>query len=85
MFYECIGSIGLMVLLDKGKITQEQFESFKHLNIVGLVGSIDNDMATTDLTIGECEEMAHPFLVENHHIMPMPQAHRPLFIEFAKP
>lgn len=35
-----------------GDITQEQFDNFKHLNIVGLVGSIDNDMAGTDMTIG---------------------------------
>lgn len=35
-----------------GKITQEKHDAHKHLNIVGLVGSIDNDMAGTDLTIG---------------------------------
>lgn len=36
----------------KSKITEEQATKFAHLNIVGLVGSIDNDMATTDITIG---------------------------------
>ncbi|GAC71954.1 pyrophosphate-dependent phosphofructo-1-kinase [Moesziomyces antarcticus T-34] len=36
----------------KGRITEEQASKFAHLNIVGLVGSIDNDMATTDITIG---------------------------------
>jgi len=36
-----------------GDITQEQFDTYKHLNIVGLVGSIDNDMAGTDMTIGK--------------------------------
>ncbi|PWN53267.1 6-phosphofructokinase [Violaceomyces palustris] len=36
----------------KGKITEEQATRFAHLKIVGLVGSIDNDMATTDITIG---------------------------------
>ncbi|KAK2624837.1 hypothetical protein QTJ16_006030 [Diplocarpon rosae] len=30
----------------------EQVKPFKHLNIVGLVGSIDNDMSGTDATIG---------------------------------
>ena len=35
-----------------GKISAAQLNRFHHLRIVGLVGSIDNDMATTDLTIG---------------------------------
>ena len=39
-------------LLDDGSITDEQYERHKHLNICGTVGSIDNDMATTDATIG---------------------------------
>ena len=39
-------------LLKTEKITQEQFEKCKHLNICGTVGSIDNDMSTTDATIG---------------------------------
>ncbi|PFH52956.1 hypothetical protein AMATHDRAFT_55841 [Amanita thiersii Skay4041] len=34
------------------KITKEQFEKHSHLKIVGLVGSIDNDMAMTNFTIG---------------------------------
>lgn len=36
----------------EGRITKEQFERHGHLNIAGLVGSIDNDMAMTDSTIG---------------------------------
>ncbi|PIL35553.1 hypothetical protein GSI_02281 [Ganoderma sinense ZZ0214-1] len=39
-------------LLSTGKITQEQARNHAHLKIVGLVGSIDNDMSMTDLTIG---------------------------------
>lgn len=39
-------------LREKGEITEEQFHNHKHLNICGTVGSIDNDMATTDATIG---------------------------------
>ena len=35
-----------------GQITEEQANEHAHLRIVGLVGSIDNDMAMTDLTIG---------------------------------
>lgn len=39
-------------LVKKKELTQAQVEPFKHLNIVGLVGSIDNDMSGTDATIG---------------------------------
>ncbi len=37
---------------NKKEISTEQLETFQHLNIVGLVGSIDNDFADTDATIG---------------------------------
>ncbi|KIL67557.1 hypothetical protein M378DRAFT_185625 [Amanita muscaria Koide BX008] len=36
----------------ESKITAEQLQRHSHLKIVGLVGSIDNDMAMTALTIG---------------------------------
>ena len=39
-------------LVEKGDLTADQTAPFKHLNIVGLVGSIDNDMSGTDATIG---------------------------------
>lgn len=39
-------------LYDNGEITSEKYSKHKHLNICGTVGSIDNDMATTDATIG---------------------------------
>lgn len=39
-------------LLRDGEITADQAERFKHLTIVGAVGSIDNDMSSTDSTIG---------------------------------
>ncbi|KAK4117695.1 6-phosphofructokinase [Canariomyces notabilis] len=35
-----------------GEFTAETLEHYKHLNIVGLVGSIDNDLSGTDATIG---------------------------------
>lgn len=35
-----------------GQITLEQAQSCAHLNIVGMVGSIDNDFCGTDMTIG---------------------------------
>jgi 6-phosphofructokinase 1 len=39
-------------LVAKKELTEEQVRPFMHLNIVGLVGSIDNDMSGTDATIG---------------------------------
>ncbi|KAI8375910.1 6-phosphofructokinase, partial [Radiomyces spectabilis] len=35
-----------------GRITDEEAKTYGHLTIVGLVGSIDNDMSSTDITIG---------------------------------
>ncbi|CAO3700457.1 unnamed protein product [Rhizopus stolonifer] len=44
---------GLLSELKKtNRITAEEAETYKHLTIVGLVGSIDNDMSCTDITIG---------------------------------
>ncbi|KAE8454505.1 hypothetical protein EG329_000128 [Mollisiaceae sp. DMI_Dod_QoI] len=42
----------LQELVDTNELNAEQIEPFRHLNIVGLVGSIDNDMSGTDATIG---------------------------------
>lgn len=39
-------------LVEKKELAKQQIEPFQHLNIVGLVGSIDNDMSSTDATIG---------------------------------
>lgn len=35
-----------------GRISQQQRKECSHLNVVGLVGSIDNDFCGTDMTIG---------------------------------
>lgn len=44
---------GLLVeLVEKGQITQQVADSHPNLMIAGLVGSIDNDMDGTDMTIG---------------------------------
>lgn len=42
----------LAELVSSGELSQEQIEPYQVLNIVGLVGSIDNDMSGTDATIG---------------------------------
>ncbi|KAM5377324.1 hypothetical protein ACJZ2D_005143 [Fusarium nematophilum] len=39
-------------LVADGQLTAAQVEPYQHLNIVGLVGSIDNDLTGTDATIG---------------------------------
>ncbi|KAI0402442.1 phosphofructokinase-domain-containing protein [Xylaria palmicola] len=45
-------------LVSQGDLTKEQVEPFRHLNIVGLVGSIDNDLSGTDATIGAYSALA---------------------------
>ncbi|UNI13794.1 6-phosphofructokinase [Purpureocillium takamizusanense] len=39
-------------LVSKGQLTKEQIAPYKNLNIVGIVGSIDNDLSGTDATVG---------------------------------
>uniref|UniRef100_A0A4W3IPH0 Phosphofructokinase, liver a n=1 Tax=Callorhinchus milii TaxID=7868 RepID=A0A4W3IPH0_CALMI len=41
----------LAELVKEGKITEECSQKYTHLNIVGMVGSIDNDFCGTDMTI----------------------------------
>ncbi|CCE83313.1 Piso0_003888 [Millerozyma farinosa CBS 7064] len=45
-------------LRDNNQITEEQYIKHKQLNICGIVGSIDNDMATTDATVGAYSALA---------------------------
>jgi 6-phosphofructokinase 1 len=45
-------------LLATKRITEEQHKSHRYLTIVGLVGSIDNDMSSTDITIGAYTSLA---------------------------
>jgi 6-phosphofructokinase 1 len=42
----------LAELRDTGRISPEEHDTYHVLTIVGLVGSIDNDMSSTDITIG---------------------------------
>lgn len=42
----------LAELVEEGRLHQAQAGKYPHLAIVGLVGSIDNDMVGTDMTIG---------------------------------
>lgn len=45
-------------LVTDGVVTAEEAEKHKHLYICGTVGSIDNDMASTDATIGAFSSLA---------------------------
>ncbi|KAI0119695.1 6-phosphofructokinase [Daldinia grandis] len=45
-------------LVSTGQLQAKQVESYRHLNIVGLVGSIDNDLSGTDATIGAYSALA---------------------------
>jgi 6-phosphofructokinase 1 len=42
----------LAELVDRGEVDEEVADAHPHLRLVGLVGSIDNDMFGTDMTIG---------------------------------
>lgn len=43
---------GLMLAARPGKISESTAQTYSHLSIAGLVGSIDNDFCGTDMTIG---------------------------------
>ncbi|KAI1772703.1 6-phosphofructokinase [Hypoxylon cercidicola] len=45
-------------LVSTGQLNGKQTEPYRHLNIVGLVGSIDNDLSGTDATIGAYSALA---------------------------
>jgi len=45
-------------LVANGELSKDQVAPYKHLNIVGLVGSIDNDLSGTDATIGAYSALA---------------------------
>ncbi|KAG6033090.1 hypothetical protein E4U41_007006 [Claviceps citrina] len=42
----------LKELVKNGELSKQQIAPYQHLNIVGIVGSIDNDLSGTDATIG---------------------------------
>jgi len=63
----------------KGDLTPEEVEPFATLNIVGLVGSIDNDMSSTDATIG-CYSSLHRICGCVDSINDTAQSHQRAFI-----
>lgn len=69
----------LKELVDTGKITQEKANSCSHLNIVGLVGSIDNDFCGTDMTIGT-DSALHRIIEAIDNIAPTASSHQRCFV-----
>ncbi|GFR67568.1 ATP-dependent 6-phosphofructokinase, partial [Elysia marginata] len=69
----------LRELIDTGHIGPEKLNSCSHLNIVGLVGSIDNDFCGTDMTIG-VDTALHRILESVDEIMTTAVSHKRAFV-----
>jgi len=69
----------LQELLDTRQVTPEAAAAHAHLNIVGLVGSIDNDFCGTDMTIGT-DSALHRIIEAVDAIMPTAFSHQRTFI-----
>ncbi|KAM3871823.1 phosphofructokinase, muscle a isoform 2-T2 [Diretmus argenteus] len=71
---------GLLVdLVKAGKITDNEAKKSSHLNIVGMVGSIDNDFCGTDMTIGT-DSALHRIIEVVDAITTTAQSHQRTFI-----
>uniref|UniRef100_A0A669EMH0 Phosphofructokinase, muscle b n=1 Tax=Oreochromis niloticus TaxID=8128 RepID=A0A669EMH0_ORENI len=66
-------------LVKAGKITANEAKSASHLNIVGMVGSIDNDFCGTDMTIGT-DSALHRIIEIVDAITTTAQSHQRTFI-----
>ncbi|KAG7477444.1 hypothetical protein MATL_G00069690 [Megalops atlanticus] len=69
----------LAALVKAGKITAEEAKRSSHLNIVGMVGSIDNDFCGTDMTIGT-DSALHRIMEVVDAITTTAQSHQRTFI-----
>ncbi|VDO08833.1 unnamed protein product [Rodentolepis nana] len=66
-------------LVETGAITSEERTNHEHLNIVGIVGSIDNDFCGTDMTIG-ADSALHRVIEAADAIVTTAQSHQRCFI-----
>ncbi|XP_041102856.1 ATP-dependent 6-phosphofructokinase, platelet type-like isoform X4 [Polyodon spathula] len=66
-------------LVQQGKINRESAEKYSHLNIVGMVGSIDNDFCGTDMTIGT-DSALHRIIEVVDAIVTTAQSHQRTFV-----
>uniref|UniRef100_A0A6Q2XSD0 ATP-dependent 6-phosphofructokinase n=1 Tax=Esox lucius TaxID=8010 RepID=A0A6Q2XSD0_ESOLU len=69
----------LLDLTKEGKITADEAKRSSHLNIVGMVGSIDNDFCGTDMTIGT-DSALHRIIEVVDAITTTAQSHQRAFI-----
>ncbi|XP_061412901.1 LOW QUALITY PROTEIN: ATP-dependent 6-phosphofructokinase, platelet type-like [Lethenteron reissneri] len=69
----------LQELVKQGKISNDVAEKYSHLNIVGMVGSIDNDFCGTDMTIGT-DSALHRIIEVVDAIMTTAQSHQRTFV-----
>uniref|UniRef100_A0A5F8GUV9 6-phosphofructokinase type B n=1 Tax=Monodelphis domestica TaxID=13616 RepID=A0A5F8GUV9_MONDO len=72
------GSHGSLVP-SAGKIPESVAQTYSHLNIVGLVGSIDNDFCGTDMTIGT-DSALHRIMEVIDAITTTAQSHQRTFV-----
>ncbi|XP_038654241.1 ATP-dependent 6-phosphofructokinase, platelet type-like isoform X1 [Scyliorhinus canicula] len=66
-------------LIEEGKIDKGVAHTYSHLNIVGMVGSIDNDFCGTDMTIGT-DSALHRIIEVVDAIMTTAQSHQRTFV-----
>ncbi|XP_029462331.1 ATP-dependent 6-phosphofructokinase, liver type isoform X2 [Rhinatrema bivittatum] len=66
-------------LVKQGRITADIAQTCSHLNIVGLVGSIDNDFCGTDMTIGT-DSALHRIMEVIDAITTTAQSHQRTFV-----
>ncbi|NXE75471.1 PFKAP protein, partial [Cochlearius cochlearius] len=66
-------------LAQNGKIDEEAVKRYAYLNIVGMVGSIDNDFCGTDMTIGT-DSALHRIIEVVDAIMTTAQSHQRTFV-----
>ncbi|GAA6100765.1 phosphofructokinase, liver b [Tachysurus ichikawai] len=69
----------LAQLVKEGRITDSLAQQYTHLNIVGLVGSIDNDFCGTDMTIG-ADSALHRIMEVIDAITTTAQSHQRTFV-----
>ena len=62
-------------LVESGAISEETAAQHSHLNIVGMVGSIDNDFCGTDMTIGT-DSALHRIIEAADAIVPTAHSHQ---------
>ncbi|XP_032329754.1 ATP-dependent 6-phosphofructokinase, platelet type isoform X5 [Camelus ferus] len=66
-------------LAQDGKIDKEEVQKHSYLNVVGMVGSIDNDFCGTDMTIGT-DSALHRIIEVVDAIMTTAQSHQRTFV-----